>query len=65
MPFKRQAKALWVSCNRQIEPGKAKCDAFLLKNIDVVIEECPCNACQEKPMEVDDQPQVNTSFEIV
>ena len=65
VPFKNKALALWVKCGRKIEPGKTGCDTFLSKTIDVVIEECPCDACQEKPMEVDDQPQVNLSLEIL
>ena len=65
VPFKSQAQALWVKCGRKIEPGKSGCDKFLSKTIDVVIEECPCDACQAKPMEVDAQPQVNLSLEIL
>ena len=60
--FKKQAKALWVKNNNQIVPGRGGCDAFLTKTIDIVIEECQCNACNA--MEVDNPPEVNPSLEI-
>ena len=68
LPFRRQARALWKDFGRikyKAEGGNDRCEAFLTKTIDVVVEECTCDVCQTQPMDVDVQLQVNPCLELV